>query len=107
MFAHYGRTETSFVCAAKASLEGFDVVFSRGWACEEQSTFPRELVEEEFILLFEVGSDGGLTGRELTLFVEEVQGDFVYFDVVLDASPDSYWATWTGEDKEVFNDASK
>lgn len=91
MFAHYGRSETSYVCALAADTALFEHVQESGKSFQSLWRFPRYLEEGEFILLIERAAGKGLTDRELTLFVRCIYSDMIHFQVITE-NPDVFWA---------------
>lgn len=91
MFAHYGRSETSFVCTIRVPVIHFRAVRIAGQAKFRQEQFPRYLEENEFVLMMEVNEAGHLTGRDQSLFVTRADNEIILMDVLTE-NPDEYWA---------------
>lgn len=96
MFYHYGRNETSFVCAMRIDSKEFARITEDGRAVVNQDRFPRYIEENEFILLMERDDGMPPTGSELVLFAEFVTNNIIIFQVVTE-NPDVFWKKQTSE----------
>jgi len=90
MFAHYGRSETSFVCTIRVPIIHFRTARITGQAIFEQRQFPRYLEENEFVLMMEIDEAGHPTGREQSLFVMYANSETIQMEVLTE-NPDEFW----------------
>lgn len=90
MFAHYGRSETSFVSSISVSTSDFRSVTKAGLMILNQGLFPRYIEENEFVLMMEVTRALNPTGRERTLFVTYANEQVINMEVVTE-NPDEFW----------------